>query len=85
MCVGGRGRGPGGGLKGFVSGVGKGWGGGVGLVTRGLNGRASASHLGSGSRSMRLFATMGLTEESEACQMSSYIVGRGVPEVEGSS
>ena len=54
-----------------------------GGLTRGVKGKACASHLGSGSRSILRLATIGLTEESEACQMSSYTLGRGVPEVEG--
>ena len=39
------------------------------------NGSAPASHLGSGSRSMRRLPTMGLIDRSDGCQMSCSIVG----------
>ena len=38
-------------------------------------GSAAASHLGSGSRSMRRLPTMGLMDRSDGCQMSCSIVG----------
>ena len=39
------------------------------------NGSAPASHLGSGSRSMRRLPTMGLMDRSDGCQMSCSMVG----------
>lgn len=42
----------------------------VGARTRASNDKASGSHLGSGSRSMRRLATIGLMERSDGCQMS---------------